>query len=344
MKILTTLCMATTLILGAFSSGEAQAGHKGACTKTSQLMKMACYAELRDDYLVEKAKCYNESETPEKYECITEVREDFAEVRGECRDVYRAREDVCDALGQAPYDPSFEEEDFETSLGALTTPNPYFPMAVGNLWTYGGDEEIMVEVLNETKLIDDIVCFVVRDVVFDDGQLVEDTDDWFAINRNDGGVWYCGEEVKDFEYFDGDMPPVAELVSIDGSFKVEREGDRAGIIFPGIPQVGDVFRQEFSLGNAEDVAEIVSTTYGYGSEPELDELVPEDLVDLLCNDNCVVVMESTPLEPGGFEYKYYARDIGFFMGTNPIDEEVVFLTGCNFNSVCDALPEEDEDD
>jgi hypothetical protein len=216
-------------------------------------------------------------------------------------------------------------------------------MGVGYQWTYGGDEDIQVDVLDETKLIDDITCFVVRDVVTDDGDLVEDTDDWFAVSRFDGAIWYCGEEAKDYEYFDGDSPPLPELVSIDGSFKVERDGDRAGVVFPGYPQVGTVYRQEFSLGNAEDIGEVLSTNYGWGMDPELDELVPQALVEFLCNNDCVVVAEYTPLEPDAFERKYYAPGIGFFLGTNPAEEETVWLTGCNFDLRCGLLPSLDED-
>jgi hypothetical protein len=246
---------------------------------------------------------------------------------------------VCDAIGEAPFDPSFEPGDFDTDLSALTTPNPYFPMAVGYTWAYGGDEIIEIEVLDETKLIDDVTCFVVQDVVFVDGLLVEDTDDWFALAKADGAVWYCGEEVKDYEFFEGDSPSLPELVSIDGSFKVERDGDRSGVFFPGNQlQVGDVFRQEFSLGNAEDIGEVVSVTYSPGNDPELDGLVPVELADYLCNDDCIVIAEGSPLEPEVFELKYFARDIGFFLATNPVDDEAVYLTGCNFNSRCDFLP------
>jgi hypothetical protein len=326
---------------------HSNAGQKGACSRTSNLMRLACKAEVRDDFYVQKAKCMNESEWLEKRECFDEVSEEYNQARGLCHEQYDAREEVCDALGQAPYDPEFEPEDFETSLDSLTTPNPYYPMAVGNIWTYGGDEAIMVEVMNETKLIDDIVCFVVRDVVSEDGLLVEDTDDWFAISLHDGAIWYCGEEAKDYEFFEGDKPSLPELVSIEGSFKVERDGDRAGIVFPGYPEVGAVYRAEFSLGNAEDMVEVIAVDYGYGQDPDLDELVPQALAELLCNNNCVVVSEYTPIEPDAFERKYYAPDVGFFLGTNPDEGEVVYLTGCSFNVVCESLPDvgdEDEDE
>lgn len=319
----------------------ARADHQrgGACSATSTLMQSACQAEVRDDYFVEIAKCLNESEFLERIECRRDARESYREERQVCGEQLEARLDVCAAIGQAPYDPRFEPEDFETSLTALSRPNAYFPLQVGHQWVYGGDEDIQIDVLDETKWIDDITCFVVRDVVYVDDRLVEDTDDWFAVSKLDGSIWYCGEEVKDYEYFDGDSPSVAELVAIDGSFKVERDGDRAGVVFPGQPVVGEVFRQEFSLGNAEDIGEILSTTYGWGEDDELDELVPEELAEYLCHSDCVVVAEYTPIEPGVFERKYYARGIGFFLGTNPEDEESVQLIDCNFDARCADLPD-----
>ena len=87
---------------------------------------------------------------------------------------------------------------------------------------------------------------------------------------------------------------------------IERDGARAGVSFPAYPAVGDVYRQEFLLGEAEDVAEVVSTNYSFGNDPELDLHVPADLANLLCNDDCVVVMEYSALDPGhwqaGIEY------------------------------------------
>jgi len=69
-------------------------------------------------------------------------------------------------------------------------------------------------------------------------------------------------------------------------------------------------------------------------------LVPQALAERLCN-NCIVAAEGTPIEPDVFELKYYAPGIGFFIATNPPDEEVVFLTGYNFNVACENLPEAD---
>lgn len=318
----------------------AEARHKSkACSQTSNLMQFACFAERRDDYLVELAKCVNESERQERRECEQDVRDSISEMYEECSGQFDARQAVCDAIGEAPYDPAFEPEDFETDLANLTSPNPWYPLSVGHHWILSdGEETIDIEVLDEIKFVDDINCFVVRDTVSVEGLLVEDTDDWFA-HAIDGGIWYCGEEVKDYEFFDGDMPSLPELVSIDGAFKVERDGARAGVSFPANPQVGDVYRQEFALGDAEDVAEILSTNYSFGSDPELDVLVPQDLAELLCNDDCVVVHEYSPLEPGAFGRKYYAPGIGFFLETAPDEDVAVQLIACNVNPLCESLPE-----
>jgi hypothetical protein len=68
---------------------------------------------------------------------------------------------------------------------------------------------------------------VVRDIVREEGRLAEATDDWFAQAKN-GTVWYCGEEVKNYESFEGDRPMRPELVNVDGSFKAGRDRVLAG--------------------------------------------------------------------------------------------------------------------
>jgi hypothetical protein len=64
------------------------------------------------------------------------------------------------------------------------------------------------------------------------------------------------------------------------------------------PQVGDVYRQEFALGEAEDLAEVLSVT-GSATVPAAS-----------CNGDCVVTRDFTPLEPDVSENKFYARGIG----------------------------------
>ncbi|MGH8652638.1 MAG: hypothetical protein ACREYE_10925 [Gammaproteobacteria bacterium] len=193
--------------------------------------------------------------------------------------------------------------------------------------------------MEETKLIAGVTCIVVQDKVTSDGDLAEDTDDWFAQAKN-GDVYYCGEEVKDFETFDEDDPRLPELVSIDGSFKQGRAGDKGGIFFRASPTQGEVYRQEFSAGNAEDVAEVLSATYPFGNDDQLDQFVPQKLAELLCSGgDCVVTKEFAAHEPGVFARKYYAPGIGFFLEVKPDTGEVVQLVNCSFDDRCKDLPQ-----
>ena len=59
-----------------------------------------------------------------------------------------------------------------------------------------GIEEIRVEVLRETRTIMGVPARSVRDRVWVDGELVEDTEDWYAQDA-DGNVWYLGEATTD---------------------------------------------------------------------------------------------------------------------------------------------------
>ncbi|MGH3037457.1 MAG: hypothetical protein ACRDMU_09780 [Gaiellaceae bacterium] len=80
--------------------------------------------------------------------------------------------------------------------------NPYWPMRPGSTWVYretdaeGAVQRVDVTVTERTKRILGIDAVVVHDVVTQDGQLVEDTYDWYAQDRS-GNVWYLGEATKE---------------------------------------------------------------------------------------------------------------------------------------------------
>ena len=313
----------------------------GFCTASADALLQGCYAHFIGDRYVRKAVCWNVADPEERAECLADREEQRQEDKELCNEQHLTRVRACRLLGEARYDPDFEPELFDDPR-APSKPNPYFPLTVGNKWVYlGGGEVDTVEVLNETKLLESGVrCLVVRDRVEKDGFTKELTDDWFA-SAKDGTTWYCGEEVKDFEVFEGDDPKVAELVSIDGSFKAGREGDKAGIIFLADPKVGDVYLEEFSLGNAEDVTEILSTTYEFGKDSELDERVPQEVASRFCNGDCVMTKNYSLLEPGIFARKIYAPGVGVIVEVEFDDEEnaVIQLSDCSFDPRCVGLPQ-----
>ena len=75
------------------------------CTNTARAAFKACRHEFRDDFWIEVGKCNNLSDFEARIECLQEVRSGFAEERWACKDQFDARLEICDELGEAPYDP-----------------------------------------------------------------------------------------------------------------------------------------------------------------------------------------------------------------------------------------------
>ena len=320
-------------VVSVFAPSARGANGQRFCSDTAVQLKTSGKSEVVDEFAKTGAVCLNESNAADRSKCISDGEAARAEGLHLVEDRYQARLEICKRVGEKRYDPSFDEQDFITSK-----PNPYFPLEVGNKWVFGGGEDVEIEVLNETKLIDGVTCRVIRDVVKVKGEVVEDTSDWLARDKN-GTIWYCGEEVKDYESFDGDQPRKAELVAIDGSFKVDRDGSKPGTLFLASPKKGVLYREEFSVANAEDVAEILTTNYKYGTDKDLDQLVPKELADRFCsNADCVVTKAFSAMSPGVIEFKYYAKGIGQFLNVKPDSQEVVYLKSCNVGPLCATLP------
>lgn len=336
------LVLAGGLAVAASADGAppGEAGGSRVCSRTATDAFIACHFEVEDDFWEARGICRNESDPVERQECFDEASDERADARQECGEQWAARRELCDALGEAPYDPPFDPADFETDFDDLTNPNPYFPLAVGNSWVYeegDGEASTVVEVLDKTKLIEGVTCIVVNDVEAEDGRVTEDTNDWFA-HAIAGDIHYCGEISQELEFFDGDDPEEAELVEIEGSWKAGRDGAKAGLLIPFAPQVGDVFRTEWAFGDAEDAAEVLSVDYGFGNDPELDVMVPQELAELLCNDDCLVTRDIDSLEPDAEERKYYAPGIGLFLEVDLEEESTAHLVECNVDPICDSLP------
>ena len=304
------------------------------CSATAEVMFRACGNQVDEDYWGGIAICVNTEDDRERASCFGDARQERTDGKQLCREQRAGRHSACELLGQARYDPPFEPALFDADFANPANPNPYFPLGIGNRWEFRSQtQSTRVRVLNETKLIDDVRCIVVRDEVTEDGDLIESTNDWYA-QAKDGTVWYCGEETSEFESFEGDQPRKPERVSIEGSFKAGRDGDKPGIIFLATPAAGQAYVEESSLGNAEDATVVLSTTYSYGKNPTLDQLVPAPLAKLLCAGDCIVTRNFSLLEPGVFERKYYARGIGVFLEVELDSGEVVRLVGCNVDPRC----------
>jgi hypothetical protein len=189
---------------------------------------------------------------------------------------------------QEGYAPHIAPANFTTKID-----NKYFPLEPGTTFVYqgkfqGAAERDEMAVTHDTKRVMDVKCLVASDRVTEDGELIEQTYDWYAQDEK-GNVWYFGEHVT--EYKNG------KVTGHEGSWESGVDGAEPGIAMPADPRVGQTYRQEYSKGVAEDKARVIrldgSAKVPYGSF-----------------DHVLVTEEFTPLEPGVVERQYYVAGVG----------------------------------
>src|SRR5688572_4433150 len=87
---------------------------------------------------------------------------------------------VMDPGDGGKYSPEIDAADFVEVID-----NPLMPLPVGGRWQYEGEtdegtETVEVVVTGDRKTVMGVSTFVIRDTVRLDGEVVEDTYDWFA--------------------------------------------------------------------------------------------------------------------------------------------------------------------
>ena len=169
--------------------------------------------------------------------------------------------------------------------------NSYFVLEPGYRVILGGQEdgkelELVMTVLNETKVVDGVETRVVEEKETEGGNLVEVSRNYFAICKPTNNAIYFGEDVDMYE--DG------EIVSHEGAWLAGENGSKAGMIMPGKAEVGLKYYQEIALGVAEDRAEIMSVN-----------VTPAGTFKQVLKTE-----ETNPLKPGEKENKFYAPGIG----------------------------------
>lgn len=168
--------------------------------------------------------------------------------------------------------------------------NPYFPLHPGDRWSYQhGAESETVTVLAETRSIDGVECRVVEDREMRNAKLSEFTRDYYAIDSATNDVYYMGEEVDAYKN--------GKAVGHAGSWLSGVNGARFGLMMPGKPVAGMRFYQEQAPHVGMDRVEIVSMT----------ETIPTPAGTFR---NCIHFRETTPLEKGVTDHKWYASGVG----------------------------------
>jgi len=208
------------------------------------------------------------------------------------------REEVGSELPQSDEPVDLDPADFTADVT-----NPWCPLESGTRWTYREtteDGEVVRVVVTATsvtrRIANGVTARVVRDTVTLDGEIIEDTFDWYAQD-GDGTVWYLGEDTAEFE--DG------KITTREGSFEAGVDGAQAGVIMPATPEVGMSYRQEYYQGEAEDNGEVLAL----GQQARVPAGEYDDLLK---------TADTTPLEPDVLEHKYYARGVGLVL---TIDKE-----------------------
>ena len=196
------------------------------------------------------------------------------------------------------YSPEITPADFTTNIT-----NKYFALPVGKKMTYettdqgGVTERIEIEILPEKKQIDGFETVVYLDKEYKKGQLVEETRDYLAQHKN-GDVWYFGEDVNN--YWNG------ILIHHAGSFLHGKDGAKAGIWMKAEQRVGDSYRQEFYIGNAEDMRDTLATGQTVSTKTAK-------------YTDCVKVLDWTPLEKNSREHKYYCPEVKSLVLTEDLE-------------------------
>ena len=182
-----------------------------------------------------------------------------------------------------------EDCDFQT-----TGDNPFFPLQPGLTTFLAGVDDgerlkLRIRVLHQTTVVGGVRTRIVEEREHVDGELVEISRNYFAHCRQNGSVFYFGEQVDIYE--DG------EIVSHEGAWRHGENGARAGVIMPGLALIGARYFQEIAPGVALDRAEILDVSATVGTPYRRFH-------------RALLTRETTPLEPDDVTEKAYAPGIG----------------------------------
>lgn len=173
--------------------------------------------------------------------------------------------------------------------------NPYFPLPAGGTWSIASsDLETTVEitVTAGSKAIMGVQATVVQDIEYEDGEVAQETLDWFAQDST-GTVWHLGEETCTYE--DG------ACADTEGSWEWGSDGALAGVMMWADPASAEYpYYQEWYEGHAEDVGQVLEV--GVSLAVAAGQF-----------DDCIQTWETSTLDTTGGQGKYFCRDIGIVL-------------------------------
>jgi hypothetical protein len=172
--------------------------------------------------------------------------------------------------------------------------NPWFPLKPGTTQLYAGVKDgrsavDVVTVSRHTRVVDRVRTRIVEDRLFLAGRLSERTSDYYAQDSC-GNVWYFGENTAELDAH-------GRVTDTSGSFLAGVDSAQPGVFMQARPELGRKFRQEWYRGQAEDVFSVSA-------------LSTRVTVPAGSFRHALRTRETTALEPGVVDRKYYVRGIG----------------------------------
>ncbi|MFQ5701264.1 MAG: hypothetical protein ACE5HU_05415 [Acidobacteriota bacterium] len=216
--------------------------------------------------------------------------------RGRCDKQRAARRQVCDSLGEAPYDPPVAPENFVRSID-----NPFLPCVPGTARAYEGETvdgmaRRVLEVTSDVHRILGVVCTVVKEHLYLNGVLTRQSYAYFAQDTQ-GNVWSFGRLSYGLEK--------KVFVRREDSWEAGVNAAAPGIVMPAVPRVGDVHRRNYLPAKLEDMSAIVS----------LQESVRVPLGRFA---RCLEIEDWTPIEPDIVVDRFYAPGIGLILEVDAV--------------------------
>lgn len=201
------------------------------------------------------------------------------------------------ASPHAPTAPLPPPRDFASRIN-----NPWLPFPPGLVLIYRGIKDghraIDIEtVTHKTKVIKGIRATVIHDRTYlwtghgakRRKYLGERTSDFYAQDKK-GNVWYLGENTAE-------LRPDGRVISTDGTWRTGVNGAHAGIFIAAHPRIGTGGFQEFYPGHAEDRYRVL-------------RLKAQVSTPVGSSRHALLTKETSPLEPGVVDHKFYIRGIG----------------------------------
>jgi hypothetical protein len=175
--------------------------------------------------------------------------------------------------------------------------NSYFILRPGYQLIFEGKEDkknhqLTDTVLNETKIVNGTKVGILEEKEFEEGKLIEISKNYLAVCRPTNDIFYFGEDVDIYK-----NGKIVKQEGLSESWHAGVNNARAGMFIPAKPELGMKYYSEFAPKIAQDRNEIKNLT---------------DVVDTPAGkfEHVLKVEETTPLEPGVKEYKFWASGTG----------------------------------